>query len=274
MASAEKDLGDYLPAELTKTLAAYGIEGDATDTPSEITFLCAEVAGFAGLTEDVAKLLFETLSSEIEAQSGTTEQLGNVLIGHWGAPAPDPNHALNACRAALACQGAVRAAGLTHNGGSPLRLRMGINSQRMLIGNLETEARLDYEFMRDAAHVAARLTSANQQYGTEVIIGDETRQLTGSHVHIRELDRVIVGKQPVELAIYELLAIAREGESTPSWVTLYDMGLADFRTQNLESAIGFFQMLLTVREGDRAAQYMIDRCRSLLDSSPAPSPGR
>src|SRR6185369_1163334 len=94
---------------------------------------------------------FDTMSREIRTQSGTIDKfIGDAVMAFWGAPAPDPDHALNACTAALACQRAIQAAGLTDDEGRPLRVRIGLNSGSMLVGNMGSEVRLNYTVIGDA----------------------------------------------------------------------------------------------------------------------------
>ena len=110
-------------------------------------------------------------------------------MAFWGAPSPNPDHAADACRAALACQQAIRAADLQDDAGRPLRVRIGINSGNVLVGNIGSELRLNYTVIGDAVNVASRLEGANKAYGSQIIIGEETRRLAGDAIQVRELDQ-------------------------------------------------------------------------------------
>jgi adenylate cyclase len=189
-------------------------------------------------------------------------------MAFWGAPATNADHAVDACCAALACQRALRTSGLTDDGGRPLKVRIGVNSGQMLVGNIGSEFRLNYTVIGDAVNVASRLEGANKEYGTEIIIGEETRRLAGDHIYVRELDRLMVYGRLGGLAIYELLGVAERGAEPPTWVALYHSGLAAYRTRNFVAAINFFRQLLAARASDQPARIMLERCSQFLKSPP------
>ena len=141
-------------------------------------------------------------------------------MAFWGAPAPNPDHAADCCRAALACQRAMGEAGLVDDHGQPVRIRIGINSGDMLVGDIGSEVRLNYTVIGDAVNIASRLESTNKVYGSTIIIGPETRRLAGDSIVVRELDRLAVYGRAGGLQIYELLGMADEARCEPDWVLL------------------------------------------------------
>ncbi len=267
----------YIPADLVKTLVSEGVEPRPGGSVRNLTVLFADIAGFTGLSERLGDQIIpllssylDTMSRQVSGHGGTIDKfIGDAVMAFWGAPAADADHAANACRAALACQRGLRASGLTDDSGRPLRVRIGVNSGDMLVGNIGSEFRLNYTVIGDAVNIASRLEGANKEYGTEIIIGEDTRRLAGDRIHVRELDRLMVYGRAGGIAIYELLDVAESGARPPAWVALFDSGLAAYRSRDFVGAASFFQRVLDARASDPPARLMLERCRHYLASPPA-----
>jgi adenylate cyclase len=267
----------YIPADLVRMLLREGVEPRPGGSFRILTVMFADIAGFTGLSERLGDQIIpllsrylDTVSREVSRHGGTIDKfIGDAVMAFWGAPAANPDHATDACRAALACQSALRASGFVDDRGRPVAVRIGINSGDMLVGNIGSEVRLNYTVIGDAVNVASRLEGANKEYGTEIIIGEETRRLAGDRIHVRELDRLVVYGRAGGLAIYELLGIADDGTEKPSWAALYETALTAYRARDFGRAASLFEQVLAAHSGDRPAQIMLDRCRDFLQSPPA-----
>ena len=224
----------YIPADLVRMLLREGVEPRPGGSVRTLTVMFTDIAGFTGLSERLGDQIIpllsgylDVMSREVNSHGGTIDKfIGDAVMAFWGAPMTNADHAVDACRAALACQRSLQASGLTDDGGRPLKARIGVNSGDMLVGNIGSEFRLNYTVIGDAVNVASRLEGANKEYGTDIIIGEETRRLAGDRIHVRELDRLMVYGRAGGLAIYELLDVAEHGAGPPGWVALYDSGLA------------------------------------------------
>jgi len=266
----------YIPSDLVKALVSEGIEPSPGGSIRNLTVLFADIAGFTGLSERLGDRIIpllssylDTMSREVSSHGGTIDKfIGDAVMAFWGAPAANSDHAFDACRAALACQRALRASGLTDDGGRPLTVRVGVNSGDMLVGNIGSEFRLNYTVIGDAVNIASRLEGANKEYGTEIIIGEETRRLAGDRIHVRELDRLMVYGRAGGIAIYELLGVAEDGAALPDWAALYERGLAAYRGRDFAGAASFFQQVLDARTSDQPGRMMLERCRNYLTSPP------
>jgi adenylate cyclase len=266
----------YIPADLVRMLVREGVEPHPGGSVRTLTVMFADIAGFTGLSERLGDRIIpllsgylDTMSREVNSNGGTIDKfIGDAVMAFWGAPAANMHHAVDACRAALACQRSLRASGLVDDGGRPLKVRIGINSGNMLVGNIGSEFRLNYTVIGDAVNVASRLEGANKEYGTEIIIGEETRRLAGDRVQVRELDRLMVYGRSSGLAIYELLDVVDGGADRPPWVVLYERGLAAYRAQDFAGAMELFRQVLAERAADQPARVMLARCSEFLAAPP------
>src|SRR6516225_177102 len=266
----------YISADLVRTLLREGVEPRPGGSIRALTVMFADIAGFTGLSERLGDQIIpllsrylDIMSREVNSHDGTIDKfIGDAVMAFWGAPVTNADHAVDACRTALACQHSLRASGLTDDGGRPLKVRIGINAGNMLVGNIGSEFRLNYTVIGDAVNVASRLESANKEYGTDIIIGEEARRLAGDRICVRELDRLMVYGRSGGLTIYELLDVDDAAMVLPRWVTLYERALAAYRSQNFAGAMLLFRQVLAEREADQPARLMLARCSEFVSSPP------
>jgi adenylate cyclase len=263
----------YIPADLVRRLISDGNGARLGGAIRPMSVMFIDLAGFTGLSERLGDRIipllsryFDGVSVEIQSHNGTIDKfIGDAVMAFWGAPSPNPDHAVDCCRAALGCRRAMEQAGLVDDRGEPVRIRIGINSGDMLVGNIGSEVRLNYTVIGDAVNIASRLEGTNKAYGSTIIIGPETRRLAGEAILVRELDRLAVYGRVGGLQIYELLGMASDFEGKPDWAASYEAGLAAFRARDFKAAIAAFETVLQTRD-DAASRAMIERCRQQLEN--------
>jgi adenylate cyclase len=273
----------YMPTELVRTLVSQGVEARPGGHQQTLTVMFTDVTGFTGISEELGSRVVPVLAEYLEAVSaavlnhcGTIDKfLGDGVMAFWGAPVPSEQHAADACAAALECQTllSLQRAAAERCGGTPLRMRIGINTGRMLVGNIGSSERLNYTVIGDPVNIASRLEPLGKIYGVEIVIGEDTRIAAGDAIIVRRLDRVSLYGRTGGLAIYELLGMAeRSGAEIPEWVRSYEAGLAAYENRCWSEAIKLLETVAAARcPVDRPSEILLERCRAYLADPPPDS---
>jgi len=247
-----------------------------------MTVLFSDVAGFSSISEklnphELVTLVNRYLTPMCDAildHEGTVDKFeGDAVIAFFGAPILHPDHARRACLAALDMQKKNEELNrhLADEGKDPLKTRIGVNTGPMVVGNMGSDQRMDYTVMGDSVNLAARLESANKQYGTLLMISEETYKQARDAVEARELDviRVVGKEEPVR--VYELLA-QKGSLSAQDRAALQDFesGLALYRSAKWDEAIAMFEKADRERGEDPPSRLFIERCKEYKDNPPGP----
>jgi adenylate cyclase len=120
MAGGLAAFGKYIPTDLVRMLLREGVEPRPGGAARTLTVMFADIAGFTGLSERLGDRIFpllsgylDTMSREVSSHGGTIDKfIGDAVMAFWGAPVANADHVVDACRAALACQRALRASGV------------------------------------------------------------------------------------------------------------------------------------------------------------------
>tara|TARA_B000000475_G_C15802666_1_gene368199 strand:- start:220 stop:681 length:462 start_codon:yes stop_codon:yes gene_type:complete len=81
-----------------------------------------------------------------------------------------------------------------------IAIGIGINTGEAVIGNMGSSSRFDYTAIGDAVNTAARLESATKEVGTDLLIGENTKQK--SNYKLQLLKPIKVKGKTEELKIY------------------------------------------------------------------------
>ncbi|WP_027552773.1 adenylate/guanylate cyclase domain-containing protein [Bradyrhizobium sp. Cp5.3] len=279
MAAGLSAFRKFIPADLVRALLRQGVEAKPGGSIQELSVMFIDIAGFTGLSERMGDRVVPLLSRYLDlasevivANGGTIDKfIGDAVMAFWGAPQPQADHALRCCRAALACRKAMEESGLADDLGQPLQIRIGINSGRMLVGNIGSELRLNYTVIGDAVNVASRLEGANKSYGTQILIGEATERLARGAIVTREIESIAVYGREEGLSVHELIGIVDEGavgSGTAGWIADYEHGLANYRARRFAAALADFEAVLKEHSHDRPAELMRDRCRQFVVAAP------
>jgi adenylate cyclase len=146
---------------------------------------------------------------------------------------------------------------------------VGINTGKVLAGNLGSDVRFDYTFIGDAANVAARLESLNKQLGTQILISETTRRQAGGRIEARSLGQFIVAGKSNAIVVYEVLGVKGGGQPELEWAKEFARGLQCFTEGNFAEARRAFAEVIRARGGgDGPSQFFLARMEALGESAP------
>ena len=267
----------YVPRSLVQQLIESGQGAKLGVESRYLTMFFTDLENFSTLseTEPSQQLLarvsdyFSCLTGSIEREHGTVDKyIGDAVMAFWGAPNRIEGHGYLACVAAVRAQ--RRMAVLNRDWAAqnmpPLKVRIGIHSDSVMVGNIGSAERVSYTVMGDGVNVAARLEGINKEMGTWVCVSHSIFRDAGERLWLRPIDLVNVKGRKGALLIYELLAI-RDGDAelaaTDDEITLCEMTTAAYdlyAKDEFAQAQAAYSLILRKFPDDRVAQRMREKC--------------
>ena len=180
--SAARDLSRFVPEEVAQQVI-HSEEGATTGRGevNECTILFTDIEGFTAISESVEpehliealNRYFTLIAEPINRFGGVISQFqGDAVLATFNVPKADPDHAVNAVRAALEIQRVLD--GVEFGDGIPFNTRVGSNTGRVVGGLVGSGDRVNYTVHGDNVNLTARLEQLNKEYGTRIIVSERT----------------------------------------------------------------------------------------------------
>ena len=213
---------------------------------------------------------------------GTLDKyIGDAIVAFYGAPLAVDEHERKACYAALEMQDRLRKlrAKWESEGDWPdivyyMRHRIGLNSGKMVTGNMGSEMRMNYTMMGDTVNLAARLESLAKQYGIYNFVGENTFEATKDDFIYRFIDFVMVKGKHIPVKVYELISTKENGDDNiKKLIEKFDQGIEFYHNQEWDLAINSFKESEELEDhfvsrNTTPSAVFIDRCIHFKDSPP------
>ncbi len=196
-----------------------GKQGDIME-PKELTatILFTDIVGFTSLSESLPpreinlflNRHFSRMTDIIFDYDGTLDKyMGDGLMAVFGAPLAKEDDAERAVRAALEILRASSAMMEETSKETKFKIRIGINTGRVVAGNIGSPRRMEYTVIGDPVNIAARLESIAKP--NQILIGEETYRLVKDKFAINKVGpRKVKGKK-AEILVYEVTGETEEG---------------------------------------------------------------
>jgi len=198
------------PAPLIEKMRTARITGER----KPVTALFADVVGSTSLAEsmdpeDWTALIneaFDQMSQAVFRYEGTIAQLqGDAMLAFFGAPIAHEDDPERAVRAALDMVAMVDefARQLKAAQNITFRIRAGVNTGPVVVGNVGSDLRYEYTALGDAMNIAARMQAAAEP-GT-VIITDHTLRFVADAFDVEDLGGLTVKGKSEPVHAYRVI---------------------------------------------------------------------
>jgi len=255
--------GFYLSPEMADKIANSDFNLRPGGEIVEATVLFTDLENFTTLSEDldpneVSAILiayFEQTTRCILEKKGTIiKYVGDAVMAAWGAPVDEPAHAIRAAEAACDL-GAFTEIEVR---GRKLRTRIGINSGKVLAGNLGSSFRFDYTMIGDTTNLASRLESLNKYLGTQILISQAVTEQLNHQFITRRLGEFRVAGKSHSVTIHELLGRGRAGLEQRAWIDAFEAGIDAFRAAKFSESADFMNRVGQLRgRSDEPAEFYL-----------------
>jgi adenylate cyclase len=273
----------YMDPALADQMMAGGGEADmmgGLDTTATVLF--SDIRSFTTITETLGaqgtvSLLndyFEIMVDCITSEGGMLDKfIGDATMAAFGIPVGHDDDEDRAVRASI--QMIVRLWEWNkvreEQGQMAIDHGIGLNTGRIVAGNIGSKKRMDYTMIGDGVNLAARLESACKQYSAHLLISANTKEKLKGTYRVRDIDDVIVKGKTEPVGVYEVLDYHTD-ETFPNLmdnVNYFNEGRKHYRAGNWDKAIKSFQEALKANPSDKlATTYIEDRCKFLKKKNP------
>ena len=222
------------------------------------------------------------MSKVILDNEGTLDKyIGDAIVAFYGAPAPVKNHEKKSCLTALQMQDALENLRKKWQKEDDwpdivysMQHRIGLNSGKMVTGNMGSEMRMNYTMMGDTVNLAARLESSAKQYGVYNFVGENIYEAAKDKFIFRFLDFVKVKGKNIPVKVYELISIKENPDKNIiNLVQNFEQGLDFYYQQDWDKALSKFEASENLEDhfesrNTTPSQIYIDRCRMFKNNPP------
>jgi adenylate cyclase len=164
----------YVPQRLVFRLMEHGEDAVASHRRN-VTVMFTDIVEFTPMAEDLseqetADLLnhhFALLGACIEKEKGIIDKyIGDSVMAVWGGVSHSDDHAAAAIRASIDIAKVVREDNAMRRaaGKEPIRVRVGLHSGPVIVGNIGAPTRVNFTVVGDTVNVAQRFEQLGKEY--------------------------------------------------------------------------------------------------------------
>ncbi len=245
------------------------------------TLLFSDVRGFTTITETLGaqgtvQLLNEYFDIMVEAiteQGGMVDKfIGDAIMAGFGIPVANDDDEDRGVRAGINMISRLWEWNVIREkeGKMPVDMGLGLNTDKVVSGNIGSSKRMDYTMIGDGVNLAARLESACKQYSARILISDYTYEKLKGTYQIRYIDDVVVKGKTEPVGVREVLDYHNPTTfpNLMDTVNHFNEGRSSFKTGAWDKAIKSFKECLKANPADKLSNTYIERCSVMKKKNP------
>ncbi len=251
--------------------------------PASVLF--SDIRSYTTITEtltaeEVVEMLnryFEPMVEAVFRHKGTLDKyIGDAIMAVFGSPLPLDNHEWMAVQTAIEMR--HRLAEFNEawvaedpNKYKPIRIGIGINSDEVISGNIGSSKRMEFTAIGDGVNLGSRLEGASKQYGTDIIISENTYIPCADKIWARELDYIKVKGKDQPVKVYELVGLREDpiSDEQKHIIDHYHKARQYYLDRNFPMAMAEFGQVLSIDKDNKAASLHLQRCQHWLQNPPS-----
>lgn len=214
----KKQFGTYLSPAMVEKLQKNPELLQLGGETRELSIMFTDVRGFTsisehygtdvqGLTKIMNRYMTAMTQSILDSNGTLDKYIGDAQMAFWNAPLDDTQHARHAVEAAVKMLGKLKEFNdeIAAEGVPPFGMGLGINTGKVVVGNMGSVQRFDYTCLGDNVNLASRLEGQSKNYGVQIILGPETANQVKSSYNVIELDCIAVKGKKEGVKIFTLI---------------------------------------------------------------------
>ena len=203
----------YFPPAVVKQMLENPDVLTTAPQQKDVTIMFSDIKSFTTHSshmtpEEISTTLseyFEAMTAIVFKYGGTVDKfIGDGLMVFYGAPEPQTDHAVRCVQAAIEMQKKCRElkARWEPAGRLPLKIRIGINSGPVVVGDLGSERRKEYTVIGSDVNLAQRLESNAPVEG--ILISEAVYHLIKNEIRTIARDPIIVKGLETPIVVFEV----------------------------------------------------------------------
>jgi class 3 adenylate cyclase len=200
----------YLPPQVARYLIDDPSRAILGGDRREVSILFADLRGFTALAEkmspeylvDVVNGYLALATESIFAHGGVLDKfMGDSVMALYNAPLDQPDHALRAVKTAFDVQERL----CRHPMEPALQFGFGINTGAAVVGNVGSEALMNYTAIGDTVNVAFRIQERAK--GQQILLSRATYDQVKEYVEAKPLGRMRMERRAEKAEVYEAVSL-------------------------------------------------------------------